>query len=199
MRRLIAGLAGVVLVFGIGEVRGAFISVNSAIEAWQDSGVDIIAGQTLNVTASGIVFYQGYNPLGSPGYVNPDGVGIYNDGTQQLSDTILPSTIALTLIGKVGGTTDVYSATGTPVPEGVLGKGEGFVGSSYSQQIPNSGRLFFAFNDELHFFVDNVASFKVTFTVVPEPSAFGLLCMGAAGLAFYARRRLVHHQSYFCG
>jgi hypothetical protein len=99
----------------------------------------------------------------------PNGVATYNDGTTRfLSNAILPSTIALSLIGKVGGTSDF--GTGIPVPEGVPGKGTGFVGSSYSQQIPTTGRLFFAFNDELGFFGDNSGSFTVTVTVVPPPS-----------------------------
>ena len=149
--------------------------VDSAKEAWQDSGIDVIAGQTLKVTASGNVFHQISINGSTRGYANPDGVGLYGDGTnwkgagpQLKSDTILPSAIALSLIGKVGGTTAF--GTGAPVPEGVLGKGAGFVGSSYCQKIPTSGRLFFAFNDELHFFGDNSGTFFVTVTVVPGPS-----------------------------
>ena len=193
MRRLIASLAGVVLAFGIGNVRGDTLLVDSATEAWQDSGVDVIAGQTLLITASGNVFHQADWSI-PRGYSNPDGVGLYGDGTNWFGDgpqvdplTIFPSTIALSLIGKIGGTTNF--GTGTPVPEGVLGKGAGFVGSSYSEQIPTSGRLFFAYNDELGEFWDNSGSFSVTVTVVPEPSSFVLLCVAAAGLAFYARWR----------
>ena len=149
--------------------------VNAADAFWQDSGIDIVAGQTLNVTASGTVFFQADWSV-PRGYSNPDGAGLYGDGTnwngdgpQLTSDTILPSTITFSLIGKIGGTTAF--GTGTPIPEGVLGKGAGFVGTSYSQQIPTTGRLFFAFNDEINEFWDNSGYFTVTATVVPEPAA----------------------------
>ncbi len=149
--------------------------VNAADAFWQDSGIDIVAGQTLNVTASGTVFFQADWSV-PRGYSNPDGAGLYGDGTnwngdgpQLTSDTILPSTITFSLIGKIGGTTAF--GTGTPIPEGVLGKGAGFVGTSYSQQIPTTGRLFFAFNDETYQFWDNSGYFTVTATVVPEPAA----------------------------
>jgi hypothetical protein len=153
------------------------ISVNSATEAWQDSGVDVVSGQTIKVTASGKVFHQWYGANnGPPGYADPDGVGLYGDGAnwkgagpQLKSDTILPSAIALSLIGKVGGTTAF--GTGTPVPEGAVGKGAGFVGSSYCQNILTTGRLFFAFNDELRFFGDNSGSFEIAVEVVSDSSA----------------------------
>jgi hypothetical protein len=167
---LVIAVAGVVLMFGIGEVRGATFPVYAADAFWQDSGIDIIAGQTLNVTASGTVFFQISINGSTRGYANPNGAGLYGDGTDWYGDgpqldtlAIFPSTITHSLIGKVGGTMNF--GTGIPVPEGVLGKGAGFVGSSYSQQIPTTGRLFFAFNDETNNFWDNSLYFTVTFTV----------------------------------
>ena len=144
------------------------ILVNSATEAWQDSGIDVVAGQILRVAAAGKVFSQIDIGNGPPSYFNPDGIGNHNDGTEFVNDAVLPSAIAYSLIAKVGGSTVL--GTGTPVPEGVRGKGAGFVGSSYIRKIPSSGRLFFAFNDQLHFFGDNSGTFKVAFEVVPEHS-----------------------------
>ena len=160
---------------------GKRILVDSAVGAWQDSGVDVVAGQILKVTATGKVFHQISINGGSRGYANPNGVGLYGDGThwrggessggkpQFDGRTVLPSAIAQSLVGKIEGTTAL--GTGTPVPEGAPGKGVGFVGSSYSQKMTTTGRLFFAFNDERNQFWDNSGSFKLAVEVVSEPSA----------------------------
>ena len=67
--------------------------------------------------------------------------------------------------------------TGTPVPEGILGKGPGFVGSSYGQFIATGGELFLGFNDQVGQFGDNGGSFSTSVTV-PEPTAFTIAGMG---------------------
>jgi len=94
------------------------------------------------------------------GSVNSNGVGSVFDGTGKSADSVLPSAIFLSLIGKIGGTTDI--GTGTPIPDNGLGKGPGFVGSSYSEGIPWSGRLFLGFNDVVGYFFDNSGSWSVT-------------------------------------
>jgi hypothetical protein len=99
--------------------------------------------------------------------VNAAGVGPAEGGTAKFPTTILPDTIILSLVGKIGGTTDV--GTGAPLPEGVPGNGPGFVGTSYDQTAPSSGRLFLGFNDD--YFGDNSGSFPVLVDVEqPVPS-----------------------------
>jgi hypothetical protein len=132
---------------------------------WYDTGIDIGAGTILNITASGTVIY---GPLGAQ-TTGPNG-GNYID-PQLFPDAVLPSTYIVSLIGKIGGTSAV--GTGTPVPEGILGKGPGFVGSSYSEIISTGGRLFLGFNDRVPDFGDNSGSFSATVTV-PEPSPLAL-------------------------
>jgi hypothetical protein len=64
--------------------------------------------------------------------------------------------------------------------------GDGFVGSSYSQIIPESGELFLGYNDD--YFPDNSGTFSVQVTIVPEPSTLALAGAGGA-LCWIARRR----------
>ena len=76
---------------------------------------------------------------------------------------VLPTTMVVSLIGKVGGTTAV--GTGTPLLEGTPDDGPGFVGASYDEIAPESGRLFLGFNDKEHAFGDNSGAFTVTITL----------------------------------
>jgi hypothetical protein len=123
---------------------------------WRDTGIDVVAGQSLEMSTDP-------NATVSFGWwrVNADGVGLpFVDGTVT-GGTILPDTIILSLVGKIGGTTAV--GTGTPLPEGRPGKGPGFVGSSYHEEANVTGRLFLGFNDDI--FGDNSGSFSVTINV----------------------------------
>ena len=109
------------------------------------------------VVASGLVRYGG-----DPRQVsNPDG-GDYT-GIKYFADDVLPPpTIVESLIGKIGGSVAV--GTGSPVPEGTPGDGPGFVGESYDQIIPDAGRLFLGYNDQIGAFGDNSGAFAVTVT-----------------------------------
>lgn len=151
-----------------------------ATSPWFDTGIDVTAGTFLNITASGSVIY-GFLSAQTTG---PDG-GNYID-PQYFPTAVLPNTYIVSLIGKVGGTTAV--GTGTPVPEGVLGKGPGFVGSSYGEYIATSGRLFLGFNDQVADFGDNSGSFSAGVTV-PEPSTAALA--GVAVLTLLARTKKI--------
>jgi hypothetical protein len=139
---------------------------------WTDTGINIAAGSQLDITASGIVVYGG-----SPGQVTDANGGNW-DGQQFFQTAVLPNTIIVSLIGKIGGTTDI--GTGTPVPEGTPGDGPGFVGISYSEVTSTSGELFLGFNDQVEGFWDNSGSFSVTIDVVPvpEPSTVALVGFG---------------------
>jgi hypothetical protein len=145
---------------------------------WFDTGIDIFSGQRISITANGTVSYA----TSSPG-VNADGIGPGYDGNQKLVNTTIPNTIHLSLIGKVGGTTGI--GDGTPVPEGLPGKGTGFVGSAYDQIIPYSGRLFLGLNDTDSNFGDNSGSFSIQ--VVPEPSLYAFFAVAA--VAWVTTRR----------
>ena len=175
----------------LGSAHGTTYSLSIPVASpWTDTGINLFAGQEILITASGSVI-AGSAPGSN---VDPNGVGPTHDGTRVVSDTVLGQTVSLTLIGKVGGTTAFSAGTptdGSPLPEGVAGKGVGFIGSSYDKIVPTSGRLFLGFNDDV--FGDNSGSFSVTLTVVPEPSAFAFLSLAFLSLAFLAfvgRKRL---------
>jgi hypothetical protein len=164
------------LAFGAGQSARAAIYTLSVpnSQPWYDTGIDIASGSQLNISALGIVQY---GPLTAQ-MANANG-GDYT-GTQFFPTAVYPSTIIVSLIGKIGGTTDI--GTGTPVPEGTPGNGPGFVGVSYNQPILSGGRLFLGYNDQVGAFGDNSGSFDVTLSVqpIPEPSAAALFVIGVS-------------------
>jgi len=121
---------------------------------WFDTGIDVVAGERLRVSALGIVRY------GGDAKQVTDANGGNFDGQQFFSTAVLPDTVVCSLVGKVGGSTAVD--TGTPLPEGTPGDGPGFVGTTYDEIVPTSGRLFLGFNDQRQAFGDNRGSFAVT-------------------------------------
>jgi hypothetical protein len=145
---------------------------------WMDTGIYVTAGSRLDIAATGIVTY------GPEYYHHTDANGVNWDGQRFMPTTVLENTTVVSLIGKIGGTTDI--GTGTPLPEGVTGYGAGFVGTAYSKVIPVSGVLFLGFNDLIGSTYDNSGSFSVAVTV-PEPSSAVLA--GIAALAILARSR----------
>jgi hypothetical protein len=151
---------------------------------WTDTGINITAGSQLAITASGIVGY------GFESGQTTDANGGDISDVKFFADAVLPDAMGHSLIGKIGGTTEI--GTGIPVPEGTPGNGPGFVGISYGEVISTSGELFLGFNDEAGTFYDNSGSFSVTITVipVPEPSAAALLGLGGLVLWFRSNRRV---------
>lgn len=121
---------------------------------WTDTQIDVTAGQRLTITAKGSVRYGGL----ADKYTDANGIGPRNPGTV-LGDTtiVFPKTVILSLVGKIGGTTALDS--GTRLPAGVGSKGEGFVGTDYSQIVPSSGRLYLGYNDGRDEFGNNSGSF----------------------------------------
>src|SRR5262249_54840913 len=127
---------------------------------WTDTGIMVPANSLLGITATGVVRY---------GTMSPDQVGDANgtnfDGQQFFSTAVLPNATIISLIGKIGGTTNV--GDGTPVPEGKPGNGAGYVGAAYSEVISSSGELFLGYNDQVPLFGDNSGSFSVTVSITP--------------------------------
>jgi hypothetical protein len=124
-----------------------------ATTPWTDTGLDI----TSIVRAMGVVRY------GNMASQQQDANGVDFTGQLFFPQSVLPTTVVLALIGKVGGSTAVGS--GAPVPTGVPGDGPGFVGATYDQVMVTSGRLFLGYNDLVGAFGDNGGAFTVTVTV----------------------------------
>src|SRR5262249_46088037 len=78
--------------------------------AWTDSGIDVAAGTRVIISASGSIQYGSL----AAQITDPNG-GNYDGQTSLAGDVLPPPTITVSLIGKVGGTTDV--GTGVPLPE----------------------------------------------------------------------------------
>ncbi len=125
---------------------------------WFDTGVDVIAGQRLRITATGMVRY------GENAQQVTDADGGHYTGKKLFATAVLPTTVVCSLIGKVGGTTAID--TGAPLPEGTPSGGPGFVGVSYDEIVLESGRLFLGFNDQKQTFGDNSGAFTVTITLI---------------------------------
>jgi hypothetical protein len=131
---------------------------------WTDTGIFVNSGSILRIQAWDMVSYWGSRPYAVTG---PGGTNW--DGTQFFSDATLPNTTVVSLIGKIGGTS--MAGTGTPVPEGLPGNGEGYVGASYNQRVATGGELFLGFNDRPCCFWDNSGSFSVTVVLDSPPVA----------------------------
>jgi hypothetical protein len=124
---------------------------------WFDTGIDVTAGQHLHITAMGKVRYGGKEEQVT------DADGGHYTGKKFFPGALLPTTMVVSLIGKVGGTTALD--TGALLPEGTAKSGPGFVGASYDEIVLESGRLFLGFNDQKQAFGDNSGAFTVTITL----------------------------------
>lgn len=124
---------------------------------WFDTGIDLDAGDRLEIIASGMVRY------GTPPEKVTDADGGTYTGDKFIKAAVLPNTVIVSLIGKVGGSTAMD--TGTPLPEGLPDNGPGFVGTDYDEIVSTSGRLFLGFNDRKKTFDDNSGSFAVNISL----------------------------------
>jgi hypothetical protein len=181
-------LAGIVLAFSTFSTRadGTHVfTVQANVNGWQDSGVSVVAGQTLVLTATGLTHPDQFS------YTDANGVGDSANGPFPGYGTdpnsIAPPAVYCSLIGKVGGNANV--GTGILLPEGAPGKGAGFVGTPYQQVIPTSGELFFAYNDAINF-GDNTGAYTLTFSV-PEPAS--IVPLAILGMVFVRRSRRITH------
>ena len=170
MLSLVTVLVCILLSVSSTTFAATIFTVDGANGNWQDTGIDLIAGDQLRITATGSIFFKsGYDPVG------PDGMDIdeiYFDG-----NNLLPSAKTLTLVGVIGE---------TAAPEGIDGYGAGFIGSDYLQTVTTSGRLYLGFNDSA--FNDNSGSFLANISTVPVPGAIWMLGSGLAGLASLRRK-----------
>jgi hypothetical protein len=116
-----------------------------------DTGVNLVAGQQLTITATGLATHDGGNQQ-----TDPDGMHYSNGvpvGQYYAADAFIPSAHVGALIGRVG--------------EG----GNWFeIGSNLSFSAPSTGRLFLAYNDGPWGYYDNFGSYTATVTVVPTYS-----------------------------
>ncbi|CAN5285323.1 hypothetical protein BH09MYX1_BH09MYX1_58640 [soil metagenome] len=90
----------------------------SSTVPWMDTGLDVAAGVTLTIVATGTVRYGG-DPKQ---VVGPNGVNF--DGQQFFPTAVLADAIVIALIGKIGGT-HAFD-TGVPIPEGAPARGPRF-------------------------------------------------------------------------
>lgn len=116
-----------------------------AAQPWTDSGVQLVAGQTYTVAASGLINYGGGNPAYTVTPAGSIGPGCMPGQvhTNHLSEN-LP---CYALIGKVG-------SDGVPF---AVGRGTTFV-------APASGELLFGVNDCVNCFGDNSGTWSATVT-----------------------------------
>jgi hypothetical protein len=187
--RLSSFVVALLLCLNSATGRAASILVPTA-SPWTDTGINLVAGQTLSISTdptNRVIF--GFGGATGTRTINADGIGDEGvppglNGTGFIGPNgVLPNTITLSLIGKIGGTTAI--GTGTPLLEGVLGKGPGFVGTHYVEPVVTSGRLFLGLNDDI--FSDNSGSFltNVTVSSVPEPASLLLISSGLLTLLGY--------------
>src|SRR4029078_9907574 len=106
---------------------------------WLDTGVDVAAAQRLRITSTGAGRYGGNDEQVT------DANGGHYTGKKFFTTAVLPTTVVCSLTGKVGGTPE--ADTGPLLLEGTPNDGPGFVGASYDEIVPESGRLFLGFND----------------------------------------------------
>ncbi len=142
----------------------------SSQEAWQDTGVDVNAGETISISASGVITFDSAGHTSTPdglltfATVNPDGTCNY-----LLCGPTIPTH---SLVSRIGSSSLTDFTTGF------------FVGSNFSAPAPTSGRLFLGFNDgfvkpdrtglDSGAVQDNSGSFSATITTKPLVAYYAL-------------------------
>jgi uncharacterized protein YjdB len=103
------------------------ISVPGNPGGWINTGLTVLAGDTLQITATGEIQFDSAgrtaDPSGRP------------DGDPPGNNTLVPFVGSHTLVGRIGSTGSLFDQTGF------------FVGSSYNRVMRTSGELFLGFND----------------------------------------------------
>ncbi len=102
-------------------------SVSSNI-GWQDTGLDVVAGDLLEITASSSIRFDSAGRMADPDG-QPDGDAV------PCSNGLVPAVFCHTLVGRIGSSGSLADLSGF------------LVGSSFSQITTGSGRLFLGFND----------------------------------------------------
>jgi hypothetical protein len=161
MKNIVLKTCLTALILSVASLADAVIvSVDSKNQAFQGTGIIVTAGDTINISTSGVITWgcpqckidaNGIVPnTGEPMSLNPSSADFLVEGTRIFS-----------LVGRIGASTQVT--------EGAPSLGAGFVGASYSQTANASGELFLAFNDDSY--PDNIGTWQANITTV-EPSPF---------------------------
>ena len=150
-------------------------TVEANVPQWQATGFQVTAGQTVRITATGLTHPDEFS------FTDANAVGFStvhgpSNGTFFHPESLVPQAIYCSLVGKVGGSASL--GTGSLLPEGMPGRGPGFVGTNYEKVVPFSGELFFAYNDAVNF-NDNSGSYSVSVEIVPEPAGLWVLALAA--------------------
>lgn len=119
-----------------------------ANKIWQDTGINVQQGQTLNVTASGSINTWGGNPIGDTPNPNGQTQNESCPSTGNLPDCLINGELYGTLIGKIG-------KNGTPFR----------IGAENKIPVSTSGNLYLAVNDDEPYFDDNSGTYSVLITV----------------------------------
>jgi|SRR5579864_5122865 len=133
---------------------------NLVVNAAQDSpgldtGIDLVAGSTLTITAQGTAAY-GVSGSSCPEETNPDGSIAGGGGTcspDMDPSATLPSVPVGVLLASIG-------QPGTSSSSGWFA-----VGSHYAQKVSSGGRLFLIYNDDPGQYGNNSGSYQVTVTI----------------------------------
>ncbi|HLO04253.1 MAG TPA: LecA/PA-IL family lectin, partial [Symbiobacteriaceae bacterium] len=110
-------------------------TVNSLLDSWQDTGIDVSAGATLHITATGSISWDYRRPEAG---TTPNGAPSFPYGG------FVPNLTFASLVARIG--------TGQPF----------MAGANYQGSSATSGRLYLGFNDCAGCFWDNTGSWAVT-------------------------------------
>jgi hypothetical protein len=120
-------------------------------QQWTNTGLDLAAGSSVTITASGTIKIAradpGKTPAGDPNCIGPAGRKL--DPTAE--NWLTPGLSCWSLVGRIG--------DGAPFQ----------IGTSVSFSVETGGRLYLGVNDEIGFFRDNTGSWSADITVNAAP------------------------------